>query len=409
MSNRWADGPLDIAREGLRGLWIRPDTQVPSLDALRALAVILVIGGHFSDREWDRIGMPAIGMQHWPVFYWGWTGVDMFFVLSGLLIGRQLWLELQRTGTVNVGRFVLRRGFRIWPLYYAMLLIFYLFARQEVPVNWADLAFVSNYFPGGLPRGWSLSTEEQFYITLPLLLTLMARWVPLRRQAGLIFGLLIAVWASRYVMKGDLLDAGMTLRRVEVVMHYPFHLHCEALLIGLLIAWANTVHPDWGRPRASSGLAIRAFSVFILASGLGLALRRLDKTVFAFTALALIYGGATAWLFWDRSPLTKITRSQFFYPISRLSYGMYLNHFLILAGITDFTVKRLAAQGVPLPVVFLTGTLVGTLVSIAVAAVTFLVVEHPFLHWRERVLGRPRAVPAALSDAAESRGAGVTG
>src|SRR5512142_1681547 len=77
-----------------------PDNQNPALDALRTLAILMVIAGHFP--EVGKAQFPRYAqLLDSPIFDFGWTGVDLFFVLSCLLIGRQLWKEHLRTGTVN--------------------------------------------------------------------------------------------------------------------------------------------------------------------------------------------------------------------------------------------------------------------------------------------------------------------
>src|SRR3954469_3361806 len=156
----------------------RPPAQEPALDALRSFAVLAVICTHYALPEWPKAGGPELGVTRFPLFYFGWTGVDLFFVLSGLLIGRQVWKEIQKTGRVSVGRFLIRRGFRIWPLYYCALIYLSIVART----SWQDWTFLSNYWQTGYPRGWSLSTEEQFYIIVPVLLLLTTRLLSLRQQ-----------------------------------------------------------------------------------------------------------------------------------------------------------------------------------------------------------------------------------
>src|SRR6185295_10684233 len=100
---------LRTAAEDLRH---RPGANVASLDVLRSLAILLVFSNH-TDRAFATVDW----IGNLPFVNWGWTGVDLFFVLSGYLIGSQLWKELRKSGRIQVGRFILRRGFRIWPLY----------------------------------------------------------------------------------------------------------------------------------------------------------------------------------------------------------------------------------------------------------------------------------------------------
>jgi peptidoglycan/LPS O-acetylase OafA/YrhL len=93
-----------------------PASQIPFLDGLRSIAILLVISDHLSAKFVAAYG-PNL-YSRLPFVANGWIGVDLFFVLSGFFIGGQLWKERRDSGSVAVGRFILRRGFRIWPLYF---------------------------------------------------------------------------------------------------------------------------------------------------------------------------------------------------------------------------------------------------------------------------------------------------
>lgn len=198
---------LVYLRASLSDLWNPPRGNVAGLDGARTIAILLVIGNHFAG-NWLEAGSPHISLVDWPVFNWGWTGVDLFFVLSGLLIGQQLWREYLSTGTVHVGRFLLKRTLRIWPLYFAVLLALAVLPLHFRP-TWPDFTFLSNYyFLGGYVRGWSLSTEEQFYLLIPALFLLLGR-----RGARWVFGALalaiLAVLAARGLTAQALFAEGL--------------------------------------------------------------------------------------------------------------------------------------------------------------------------------------------------------
>jgi hypothetical protein len=128
----WFERARRYVTESLKELWIRPPHQVPALDGLRALAILLVVCAHFYGNFWSsHVREELPGMSNLPMFLWGWTGVDLFFVLSGYLIGKQLWRERITTGSIRFWPFILRRGMRIWPLFYFMLL-FYTLVPSEV-------------------------------------------------------------------------------------------------------------------------------------------------------------------------------------------------------------------------------------------------------------------------------------
>ena len=125
--------------------------------------------------------------RHFPYYHaWskiGWIGVDLFFVLSGFLISGLLFIEYQTHGRIRFWRFVVRRGFKIWPSFYLMVGAFVAVSIVFHEDNWrsivASLFFVQNYVPENvLPtivgHTWSLAVEEHFYILLPLLLTALS-------------------------------------------------------------------------------------------------------------------------------------------------------------------------------------------------------------------------------------------
>lgn len=380
---------LRYVTESLKELWVRPPHQVPALDGLRALAILLVVCAHFYGNFWTshvREALPA--MSSLPMFLWGWTGVDLFFVLSGYLIGKQLWRERITTGSIRFWPFILRRGMRIWPLFYAMLL-FYTIVPGEVKTSGWDFAFLTNFNRGkGFDDGWSLATEEQFYIIMPLLLIATAsvrRWWMF--YAG-IAALIAGEWTMRAITMHRLMADGLTGKVLLDAMHYPIYLHCDALLAGLVIALWSERHPARFRAPKTAGVSWLGLAIFVGVSAVGVALRTYDKTIFAFTALGMVYGGLTLWMLWDRSPLSAVARWRIWYPISRLSYGMYLNNFVIFPGITYavFTGVRSATGSMVVGSIF--GLLTGTIVSMCVAAFTFTVVERPFLILRDRVLHR---------------------
>jgi peptidoglycan/LPS O-acetylase OafA/YrhL len=379
--------------DGLRDLWTVPASQVPALDALRALAIVMVITGHFPDLGMVQFPRYAHLFED-PVFSFGWTGVDLFFVLSGYLIGRQLWRERQRTGTVKVGRFLLRRGLRIWPLYLFIALISPMLVGKW-SYKWSDWAFLSNYVPGRVDGGWSLSTEEQFYILAPLAILLCSRFLKVRGWMIALVASLLAVSCARWWTAHNLLAAGVSVARIKTDMYTPFHLHNEGLTIGLMIALIAVNAPsllDRTSNRSTRVLAVAGVAVLV-----ALVLRAANGVVFPFLALALVYGSAVTVLLTVGTRRMTILKSRFFYLISRLSYGMYLLHFTVLRSIAPHVAGALKVIGGQNPITVIL-TLVATVASSALlATVTFVVIEHPFLMLRDRVLGHSASPAIAPS------------
>jgi len=375
-----------VVRSGLHELIHRPVSQVPALDALRSAAILLVVGGHYIAPDG---AMPDSPIGQFVLFQYGWVGVDLFFILSGLLIGRQLWRELFATGTVQVRRFILRRGYRIWPLYFFFLIIPAVVTMGR-DASWPDWVFLSNYFTGALPGGWSLSTEEQFYISIPLLMVALRRHVKGSGWFLVLIGLIALELLGRSLAVAEYASQGLSRAEIGRATRYSFHLHFSGLIIGLMIALLSQVRPEWFK-RKEGRFSWSGFAVFACAALVAVVIHGLADQVFPYLALALIFGGLTLWVLWDASFVTRPLNSHAFYVVSRLAYGMYLNHIFIVILARLVVVPALVSSLGNTPPAFFIGLLFTVATSVLVATATFVLVEHPFLQMRERWLARERA------------------
>ena len=137
------------------------------LDVLRCVAILLVLFHHSAV-------LPSISQM-------GYVGVDMFFVLSSLLISGLLYREYQKRGAISFKRFFIRRGLKIYPAFYVMLLVTFIVQLTAGKLSgWGayarEILFVQNYKPAIWLHCWSLGVEEHFYILLPILLLLLIRF-----------------------------------------------------------------------------------------------------------------------------------------------------------------------------------------------------------------------------------------
>jgi peptidoglycan/LPS O-acetylase OafA/YrhL len=375
-------GFLSLFAGSFHELLHRPANQIPFLDGLRTIAILLVLNGHFST---DFTALHGENFySRLPFVPNGWIGVDLFFVLSGFFIGGQLWKELQKEGTISIRRFILRRGLRIWPLYYftylCVLLLFWDRAAAK-EYGWASLVFVVNYFNYGIVLGgWSLSTEEQFYIVTPLLLYLFARKAKAQTIRAWLWAILlfiplmrIAIWlhhtGSFFATDTPLFDT----------MYYNFHTHCDGLIMGLILSnlWVNRRTEAANTFWRSSLLVVGGFA---LLAGL----RQLQHELLIFTGLAFFWGSL---VWFGLTSGVRLFQSRLFFWISRLSFGMYLNHPYLLRPIIEGVLPHLSLFPAGSIASQLLGTVILTVVSAAVALVTFCLVEHPFLNLRTRLLG----------------------
>ncbi len=220
----------------------------PGIDGLRAVSVLLVMCNH--------VAHPP-SLTGWIK---GWTGVHVFFVISGFLITTLLLREEERNGRVSLRNFYLRRVFRILPVYFAVLSLYLLICHTPMgAAKWAQLreglpyylSFLQEYRPDSVGtvfgHSWSLGVEEKFYLVWPFLF-----FVVLLRWRGSLARLLpisavmvaLAVFGSHNLCRSYFgIAVGCTL---AVVMHVPrtqnFVLKLAAVPTPLVIASVATTY-----------------------------------------------------------------------------------------------------------------------------------------------------------------------
>ena len=231
------------------------------LDVLRGIAILLVLSSHaVSLHEHSGWIEPVVKI----VQTGGWTGVDLFFVLSGFLIGGLLFKEITRDGTLDVRRFLVRRAFKIWPVYFVFLAVMIIRSVRHAPAVWAgvrpllpNLVHLQNYFgpPELTPwtHTWSLAVEEHFYLALPLLLLALCRFGKLSWIPGVTLLVAICCLALRLPHWNQ--------PYVRLNVYTPTHLRADSLIFGVALAYAYHLKP-----------AVLAFvpryRIALLASGL---------------------------------------------------------------------------------------------------------------------------------------------
>ena len=149
--------------------------RIPSLDGLRAVSILLVVVCHLA----QTVDNPLPGPRTW--YFKGAVGVDIFFAISGFLITTLLLRETERSGTVSISRFYLRRALRILPAFWVYIAVLALFDHvgwvHLMSRDWiAAITYTVNFFlPTAFPvrHIWSLSVEEHFYLIWPLLFALL--------------------------------------------------------------------------------------------------------------------------------------------------------------------------------------------------------------------------------------------
>lgn len=211
------------------------------MDLLRAVAIILVIGRHTPYLAPSQYPYP-IKMFFWYWLKLGWIGVDLFFVLSGFLISGLLFREYTQHGQIKPGRFLIRRAFKLYPAYYAFLLITLIWqiviGKPQSLSMYAFLSnslFIQNYGPSVWNHTWSLAVEEHFYLLFPVLIFFLSRTKskltnPFCSIRNITIGLGISVLLFRII-------TDWRFAYTHRIHFYPTHLRIDSLMFGVLLSY----------------------------------------------------------------------------------------------------------------------------------------------------------------------------
>ncbi|MCK5942509.1 MAG: acyltransferase [Planctomycetes bacterium] len=350
---------------------------MPSLDGLRAIAVLLVM--------WCHVPLVTAGYPLWlaEARFWvgpGGLGVELFFALSGFLITRILIAEREQGHPVRW--FLLRRLLRIFPIYYLLLAVM-AFWRPGEEILWCAL-YLGNFAdvfaptPGAKPLGhtWSLCVEEHFYLLWPLV---VAWGAPALGPRVLKWGM-IPVAVVGAVVVGYCVPFQQAEWAVERLSPFRF----LTLACGALVAYAEPSLRSPPTRMRNRGLAVTALGVllhphfwflllpvFVLEvtwwpMELAPAFKRVHSAVLCTGLLMWCVTPRTLWLSPDR--VLSIAPLRW---IGRISYGLYLYHLPVYHWLLH-----------PGPTPARAALAVG--VTFAVATTSYLLVERPILNYASR-------------------------
>lgn len=355
---------------------------IPSLDGLRCVAITLVFVSH---------AMMAAGIAR---FVPGHFGVTLFFFLSGYLITTLMRVESERTGTVSIRNFYIRRALRIFPTFYLVLLlaaaygfyaglvdpwfllgqVLHLTNYEMVAAGWkAPIAPFTDVY-------WSLAVEEHFYLAFPALFVFMWRRMPREQLAAWLMGLcaVILVWRCLLVY----------LWAVPYDRTYmATDTRIDTILFGCVLAlWGNPVLDATRISEATWKKRLFPLSIVILLASLLVRDREFRET-FGYTLQGLclfpIFVTVVRYPDWGIVKLLNLPAMKW---IGLLSYAIYLIHPAMLA-IAKATVGRS----------FFGLTLVALVLTVSGAALMYYGIERPLGRLRQRFsAAKSTREPAAI-------------
>jgi len=315
-------------------------------------------------------------------------------VLSGFLISGLLFGKYQLGGNIDIKQFWIRRGFKIYPAFYAMMIFVFVMYVGSGQITWhilSDLFFLQDYIKPIAIHGWSLGVEEKFYFALPLLLLTMVRFSKNRSDP---FRLIPYVFIALFV-------ACLTLR-VHALLHFtswnaisqPAHLRIDSLFCGVTLGYYQHFRKDDFRQAGRFSLWIPGIALLF-----PLLLWDLESKWMATIGLALLSLGYGLILLWavNRSfPEWRLLRGMAW--IGRYSYSIYLWHLVVKAFFHGHYGSTQHLIFIPLYVIGCIG--VGWLAA--------YLVETPFLNLREKLYPASASSAACRSESLRRRGyAGV--
>lgn len=355
--------------------------RIPGLDLLRAWAIVWVM--LFHSYIVGGLGTHLAWLQND-----GWMGVDLFFVLSGYLIGGQLLEPLSRGEPLACLSFYRRRALRILPAFLAVLAVYVAWpAAREAPglsPPWQFLSFTLNLLidyrhDQAFSHAWSLCVEEQFYLLFPWL----AWWLTRRPSARRALAVGLGVAALGIALRGFLWwhqlaplqgDQRFGLAYLQDV-YYPTWCRLDGLLAGVALAAVRIARQAlWVRWQAHGGVLLAAGVVcFAAAAGLFVDRFALPATVFGYPLLSLGFGLLVA----AAAGAPGRWRIPGIGWLARVSYSLYLSHKLALHAVALLCVEPWQLHGLWAFGLYAGGVLL-------LGAALHYAVERPFLRWRDR-------------------------
>ena len=356
----------------------------PGLDSLRALAIFWVMPFHSY-----LAGYTGGGVLRWS----GWMGVDLFFALSGFLIGSQVFKALANSGRLDFVDFYLRRGFRTLPAYFVVLGIYVVWpSLHEDPGMmplWQFLTYTMNLFidpsRSAFSHAWSLCVEEQFYLLFPLLALLLVRNTTWRRgvvvfSALVLGGLLLRAWLWAHFVHPVEVSGGNVQDVYLRFLYDPTYARLDDLLGGVALAAARTYRTrgwEWIERHANTvavaGVLLTIFCIWGFdGRRMGFAANVVGYPVLAVAMTALVAAAAS-----KNGVLAKVRVPGAAW-FAAASYSLYLSHKMVYRELYERFTPWIGGHGIWTALIYIAAIL-------AVGAALHYTVERPFLQLREPV------------------------
>ena len=340
------------------------------LDVLRGTAIVLAMGWHLN----GNLAQPTVtNLWQAPGRFFGWAGVDLFFVLSGFLVGGLVLREVDETRNFNYLKFLLRRAFRLWPVLYLYLIAQMVLSDRPFQTYLPQiLLHVQNFFETPFDHLWSLAVEEQFYLIVALSIPIMIKMripaygVCIILSFSIVFSIFTRAIAHSY---------GVSPHIIQVETQFRL----DGLALGVLLALIDRKYPRFFLLLQSHRAIVGAISLGCFTS---LAFLSIDqRAAFGYSLATIGSGCAILSVHRSTSSVFTGTISKILAWMGLYSYSMYIWHNAIGNKISPAIAIRV---GITNPDVV---TLFKYALSITFAYLISKSVEQPMMRIRDRLFG----------------------
>ena len=406
----------------------RPSQNYKPIDGIRALAVLWVIVFHAWLFQYNDFTETSDKIFENPFLIWiskGDLGVDLFFVISGFLIGTILFKEFKKVGSINFKRFYLRRFLRLIPVYiFAMILGLFLLEDSNWQTAWSNLLYVNNFVRESyMGWTWSLAIEEQFYVIIPFAIAFVFPFF--KNKAVPFISLALISIGLTYHYSVNIFDFQVPFNSVfgddawkDWFWEYYMltQLRYGGLLAGVIGAYINVYHQEKlllffkKNNKTAVMLFIISLFVFFVISSISLGqLTQLKNSIFdginpdiprlyeivhrEIFCYAVLY--ITLSCLYSKSNIVKPVNSflshRVFYPIAQVSYSAYLFHEMFMFWF--FPKFNLIAEGYLTEFqIIMSNSIISIFAIIIFATAMYLFIEQPFQDIKNKISTKTKKV-----------------
>lgn len=405
-------------------LFDRPARNYKVIDGIRAIAILWVILFHVWLFHIATFPEECAQVTSFPLLVWltkGDLGVDLFFVISGFLIGTILFREYNKRKDIDFKRFYIRRFLRLMPVYIVCMIMGALLSKGTPLENWhmawANLLYINNYVRDSyMTWTWSLAIEEQFYLIIPFLILYI--FPKVKHKLYLFLGLAILPIALKLYYTLYVLDYTWPMQSVFLDDNWnawfwdyyvPTHFRYGGLLAGVALAYAHTYRKaqlqSFFDHRKIWVTALTSLSILVLIVIPSITLGQwsnVESSIFAglprwianayeaihrelfyyavsFIILACLYSSQAI-----IRPIQRFLSMDFFFPIAQVSYSAYLFHEMFMYLYFPQAKIWLSNTGMSAWSIMILNGAVSLLVILIVSSLMFLLIEQPFQRLKER-------------------------